>query len=191
MKRGIKKALFYDISYNTVLMKSWVIKLIHPTPLCTLWQHEGEMSRGSIEDTALIVQKQTSSDWLRWHEDDDFVCAHKTLEGAAFTPVRERATFPTLTLNIKQVNHELHARSVNLYFPSAGLRHDCLEEKEAIRDVCEEKEAVLLRLGFMSKCSSEWCEVIWRMLQRVKPSSPGLEFILLWFSLIEHSITEE
>lgn len=79
------------------------------------------------------------------------MCAHKTLEGAAFTPVRERATFPT----IKQVHHELHARSVNLYFPSAGLRHDCLEEKEAIRDVCEEKEAVLLRLGFMSKCSSE------------------------------------
>lgn len=99
MKRGIKKALFYDISYNTVLMKSWVIKLFPPTPLCTLWQHEGEMSRGSIEDTALIVQKQKSSDWLRWHEDDDIVCAHKTLEGAAFTPVRERATFPTLTLN--------------------------------------------------------------------------------------------
>lgn len=81
------------------------------------------------------------------------MCAHKTLEGAAFTPVRERATFPTLTLNIKQV--ALHARSVNLYFPSAGLRHDCLEEKEAVRDVCEEKEAVLLRLGLMSKCSSE------------------------------------
>lgn len=66
MKRGIKKALFYDISYNTALVKSLVIKLIHPAFVYfERRQREGEMSRGSIEDTALIVQRQKSSDWLR------------------------------------------------------------------------------------------------------------------------------
>lgn len=73
------------------------------------------------------------------------MCAHKTLEGAAFTPVRERATFPTLTLNIKQV--ALHARSVNLYFPSAGLRHDCLEEKEAVRGRVRGKRSCPVEIG--------------------------------------------
>lgn len=92
MKRGIKNALFHDISYNTVLVKSWVIKLIHPAFVYfEHWQHEGEMSRGSIEDTALIVQREnpligwddtrmmTSCVLIKlWKEQRSHLCAWKS-----------------------------------------------------------------------------------------------------------------